>query len=69
MSTTCLKKTPDFKDHIYLVFYLFFRTIFLENFNFYFMKTANISVHEDIAVYIKYCTVFLKIDYTLRCLD
>jgi len=33
------------------------------------MKTANISVHEDIAVYIKYCTVFLKIDYTLRCLD
>jgi len=34
------------------------------------MKTANIHVYGNIAVYmyIKYCTFCLKIDYTLRCL-
>ena len=31
------------------------------------MKTANIPVY--IGVYITYCAVCLKIDYTLRCLD
>jgi len=31
------------------------------------MKTAN--VFGNIAVYIKYCVVCLKIDYTLRCLE
>ena len=34
--------------------------------NFYFKKTANITVYGIIAVYIKYCAVCLKIDYTLR---
>jgi len=29
------------------------------------MKTANIPVYGNIAVYIKYCSVCLKIDYTL----
>jgi len=34
------------------------------------MKTANnIPVYGNIAVYIKYCPVCLKIDYTLRCLE
>ena len=33
------------------------------------MKTANIPVYGNIAVYIKYCAVCLKIDYTLICLE
>jgi len=33
------------------------------------MKTANILVYGNSAVYIKYCAACLKIDYTLRCLD
>jgi len=33
------------------------------------MKTANIPVYGNIAVYIKYCTVCLKLGYTLRCLE
>jgi len=33
------------------------------------MKTANIPLNGNIAVYIKYCAVCLKIDYTLRCLE
>jgi len=33
------------------------------------MKTANIPVYGNIAVYINYCAVCLKIDYTLRCLE
>jgi len=33
------------------------------------MKTANIEVYITIAVYINYCDVCLKIDYTLRCLE
>jgi len=33
------------------------------------MKTANILVYGNSAVYIKYCTVCLKIDNTLRCLE
>jgi len=33
------------------------------------MKTANIPVYGNIAVYIKYCAVCLKIDYTLNCLE
>jgi len=32
------------------------------------MKTANIQVYETVMVYIKYCAVCLKIDYTLRCI-
>jgi len=31
------------------------------------MKTANIPMYGNIAVYVKYCGVCLKIDYTLRC--
>jgi len=31
------------------------------------MKTANMQVYGNIAVYIKECAVCLKIDYTLRC--
>jgi len=50
-----------------LVSKLFFRPIvFFDNLNFDFMKTANIPVYENIAVFIKYCAVFLKIDYTLK---
>jgi len=37
--------------------------------NFYFMKTVNIPVYGNIAVYIKYCNVCPKIDYTLRYLE
>ena len=37
-----------------------------ENLIFYFMETTNIPVYGNIAVYIKYCAVGLKIDYTLR---
>jgi len=33
------------------------------------MKTANIPVYGNIAVYIKHCAVCLKIEYTLRCLE
>jgi len=33
------------------------------------MKTVNLPVYGNIAVYIKYCAVCLKIDYTLRCLE
>jgi len=33
------------------------------------MKTANITVYGNIAVYIKYCDDCLKIDYTVRCLE
>ena len=33
------------------------------------MKTANISVYENITVGIKYCAVCLKIDSTHRCLE
>jgi len=33
------------------------------------MKTTNISVYGNIAMYIKYCAVCLKIEYTLRCLE
>jgi len=33
------------------------------------MMTANIPVYGNIAVYINYCTVCLKVDYTLRCLE
>jgi len=33
------------------------------------MKTTKIPVYGHIAVYIKYCVVRLKIDYTLRCLE
>ena len=35
--------------------------VFFENLNFYFMKTANIPVYGNIAVYIKQCTVCLTI--------
>jgi len=51
---------------------LYFRPkhhISFENLNFYFMKTANIPVYGNIAVYIKYCAVCLNIEYTLRCLE
>jgi len=40
------------------------KVVFLENLNFYFMK---IPVYRNIGVYIKYCAVCLKIDYTLIC--
>ena len=43
--------------------------VFFEKFNFYFMKTANITVYGNIVLYIKYCAVYLKINYTLRCLE
>jgi len=33
------------------------------------MKTAYIPVNGNIAVYIEYRVVCLKIDYTLRCLE
>jgi len=33
------------------------------------MKIGIITVYGNIAVYIKYCAVCLKIDYTLRCLE
>jgi len=33
------------------------------------MKTANIPVYGNIALYIKYWPVCLNIDYTLRCLE
>ena len=33
------------------------------------MKTANIQLFGNIPVYIKYCTVCFKIDYTLRCVE
>jgi len=33
------------------------------------MKTANIPVYRNSAVYIKCGSVCLKIDYTLRCLE
>ena len=33
------------------------------------MKTANILVYGNIAVYIKYCAVCLKINYTLKRLE
>ena len=33
---------------------------------FYFMKTATIPVYGNIAVYITYCAVCLKMYYTLR---
>jgi len=33
------------------------------------MKSANIPVCGNIAVYIKYYAVCLNIDYTLRCLE
>jgi len=54
-----------------LVSYLFFRQVKFENdnLNFYFMKTANIPLYGNIAVYIKYYAVCLKIDYTLRCFE
>ena len=37
--------------------------------SFYFMKTTNIPMYGNSAVYIKYSAVCLKIDYTLRCLE
>jgi len=39
------------------------RAVFFENLNFCFLKTANILVYGNSAVYIKYCAVCLKIDY------
>jgi len=33
------------------------------------MKTAYIPLYGNCVVYIKYCAVCLKIDYTLRCLE
>ena len=33
------------------------------------MKTADIPVYGNIVVYIQYCAVCLKIDYTLQCLE
>ena len=42
--------------------------LFLENLNFYFYF-VNITVNGNIAVYIKYFAVRLKIDYTLRCIE
>jgi len=33
------------------------------------MKTADIPVYGKNEVYIKYCAVCLKIEYTLRCLE
>jgi len=33
------------------------------------MKTANIPVYGNIAVYRKYCVVCPNKDYTLRCLE
>jgi len=39
-------------------------SVFLETLNFYFMKTANIPVYGNVAVYALVC---LKIDCTLRC--
>ena len=33
------------------------------------MKTTNIPMYGNSAVYIKYSAVCLKIDYTLRCLE
>ena len=33
------------------------------------MKTANKPMYGNIAVYVQYCVVCLKIDYTLRCLE
>ena len=51
---------------------LFFRPImwpyYLKKKN-YVIKTVNIPVYGNIVVYIKYCTLCLKIDYTLRCLE
>ena len=41
-------------------------SVFLETLNFYFMKTANIPVYGNVAVYALVC---LKIDCTLRCLE
>jgi len=63
---------------IFIFFYLNFvchifspnqRAVFVENLNFYFMKTTHIPVYGNIAVYIQYNAVCLKIDYTLRCLE
>jgi len=63
--------------YLVLVYNLFFLRVisFLENLNFYFMKTANIpvygnsAVYGNIAVFIKDCAVCLKNDYTLICLE
>jgi len=33
------------------------------------MKTAYIPLYGNSVVYIQYCAVCLKIDYTLRCLE
>jgi len=33
------------------------------------MKTSNIPVYGNIALYIKYCVVCLNMEYTLTCLD
>jgi len=52
------------------VSYLCFRQIavFFLNLNFYFIKTANITVFGNIAVYITYCDVCITIDYSLKYL-
>ena len=45
------------------------RRIIFEIINFYFMKTVNIPMYGNTAVYIKHWAVCQKIDYTLRCLE
>ena len=52
-----------------LLVFIFRPIVFFKSLNIYFLKTANILVYENITVYIKYCTVCLKIDYALRCLE
>ena len=47
---------------------IYFRT-FLNTIVYLFMKTTNIPVYGNIAVYINYCAVCLTIDYTPICLD
>jgi len=47
---------------------LFFRPIFPEKLNFYFMKKAKIPVYGDSAVYVNIALSVNKIDYTLICL-
>ena len=63
-------KCPVFLFRVFHIFSPNQRAVFFfENLNFFFMKTANIAVYGNIAVYIKYGAVCLKIDYTPRCVE
>ena len=47
----------------------FANQIFFGKFEFLFHEDSKYTVYGNIAVYIKYSAVCLKIDYTLRCLE